>query len=212
MIISNSQTEFNPNWIELIKLDPVHPVDEKKGLLRRLGHDRLIYTLVVDGKPTAMLQIALKNKCPVTAKELWNKKEDTDFNYAVFYSVFRLPGVDNIKGSVRDLIIGAAQDLQRKYPGISKYITLSPIPSLRKSFKKNPLIDQVQEFIVTKKDPVARFHMMNGAVPWAYRPKADASQLRKDESWGWMVSYDYTPVLDQLSKPIVFDPIMQSIT
>ena len=207
MIISNIHANFDPKWIELIRLDPVHPVDEKKSLLRRLGHDRLIYALVIDNAPVAMLQIALKNQCPITAKELWNKKEDTDFNYAVFYSVFRLPGAENAKGSVKDLIFGTAQDLQKQYPGISKFITLSPIPSLRKSFKKNPNIQEVQEYITGKKDPVARFHMLNGAVPWAFRPKADPSSLRKEESWGWMVSYDYTPVLSKTPDPIQLAPL-----
>ena len=85
MVICNLQHEFDPTWIDLIKLDPVHPTDEKKSLMRRLGNDRLIYTLIIDGKPCAMLQVALKNKCPITANELWNKREDIDFNYAVFY-------------------------------------------------------------------------------------------------------------------------------
>lgn len=208
MIVSNNQAEFDPNWIDLIKTDPVHPVDEKKTLLRRLGNDRVIYALVMDGKPVAMLQVALTNQCPTTAKELWKKKEDTDFNYAVFYSVFRLPGAENAKGSVKELIMGAAQDLQKKYVGIAKYITLSPIPSLRKNFKTQPGIEQVSDHISSKKDPVARFHMMNGAVPWAFRPKADFSKLRRSESWGWMVSYDYTLLVVTVRDPIVADYIV----
>jgi hypothetical protein len=209
MVISNIQTEFNPAWIDLIKLDPVHPVDEKKGLLRRLGNDRMIYALTIDGTPVAMLQVALRDRCPLTAKELWNKKEDTDFRYAVFYSVFRLPG--NTSGSVRDLIFAAAADLRKRYVGISQYITLSPIPSLRKQFKKNPILEQVQEYILAKKDPVARFHMMNGASPWAYRPKADFSKLRRDESWGWMVSYDYTPLVNKIADPLSSQPIVLTL-
>ena len=49
--------------------------------------------------------------------------------------------------------------------------------------------------------------MMNGALPWAVRPKADSSKLRKEESWGWMVSYDYTPLLDQ--PTIKLHPILE---
>jgi hypothetical protein len=211
MVISNIQVEFDPSWIEFIKMDPVHPIDDKKTLMRRLGNDRLIYALIMDQKPVALIQVALTTQCPITAKELWNSKEDHDFNYAVFYSVFRLPGAENAKGSVRDLIFGAAKDLQKKYPGIAKYITLSPIPTLRKSFKKNPNIEQVQEYITAKKDPVARFHMMNGAIPWAYRPKADFTQLRRSESWGWMVSYDYTPIVNELTIPSNLNPILQPV-
>jgi malonyl-CoA decarboxylase len=211
MVISNIQGDFDPKWIDFIKLDPVHPVDDKKTLLRRLGHDRMIYTLVIDNKPVAMLQVALTNACPTTAKELWKNKEDLDFNYAVFYSVFRLPDAENAKGSVKDLIFGAASDLQKRYPAIAKFITLSPIPSLRKSFKKNPDIESVNEFVSSKKDPVARFHIMNGAVPWAIRPKADFSKLRRQESWGWMASYDYTPLLNNVTSPITSEPILTTL-
>ena len=207
MIISNVQPEFKTNWAELLRLDPVHPVDEKKDLLRRLGSDRLIYTMVYDDQPVAMLQVALTTTAPLTATELWNKKETEDsFLYAVFYSIFRLPGADNAKGNVSELIFGAANDLRKRYPSIGKFITLSPIPSLRKNFAKKPDIDHVQEYIVAKKDPVARFHIKNGALPWAVRPRADLSKLRRNESWGWMVSYDYTPLLSKLTEPEAIAP------
>ena len=206
MILSNLQPEFQTEWIELLRADPVHPVDEKKDLLRRLGSDRIIYTMLDQGVPAAMLQVALTINAPLTAKELWDKKEqDGPFNYAVFYSVFRLPGAEGIKGGVKDLIFGAANDLQHRYPELVKFITLSPIPSLRKSLKRKPGIEEVQQFIVDKKDPVARFHMSNGALPWAIRPGADFSKLRRNESWGVMASYDYTPLLitDQATESVM---------
>jgi malonyl-CoA decarboxylase len=202
MIISNLQPEFETSWVELLRQDPVHPVDDRKDLIRRLGTDRIIYAMVMDNKPVAMLQVALTQTAPLTATELWNKKEqDSPFLYAVFYSIFRLSNAENAKGNVADLIFGAANDLITCYPDIVKYITLSPIPSLRKNFNKKPDIEQIQEFIANKKDPVARFHMKNGAVPWAVRPKADYSKLRRTESWGWMVSYDYTPLVNKIINP-----------
>lgn len=209
MIVCNLQPEFETHWAELLRLDPVHPVDEKKDLLRRLGSDRVIYTLIHENRPVAMLQVALTTTAPLTATELWNKKEqEGDFIYAVFYSVFRLPETESIKGNVADLIFGAANDLQQRYPTLGKFITLSPIPSLRKGFTKKPEFEQVQEYIVNKKDPVARFHMKNGALPWAVRPKADFSKLRRNESWGWMVSYDYTPLLNKTTDPVAVDYIV----
>ena len=207
MIISNVQPEFDTAWAELIKLDPVHPVDDKKDLVRRFGTDRIIYALVADGQPAAMLQVALTTTAPLTATELWHKKEhEGPFLYAVFYSVFRLPSGDSVKGSVKDLIFGAANDLQKRYPDIGKFITLSPIPSLRKNYKKKPEFEEVQQYVVNKKDPVARFHMSNGALPWAIRPKADYSKLRRSESWGYMVSYDYTPLLNKETEPSTLAP------
>lgn len=207
MIISNVQPEFETSWIDLLKQDPVHPVSEKKDLLRRLGSDRIIYAMVIDGKPVAMLQVALTTSAPLTATELWHKKEqEGPFLYAVFYSVFRLADADNAKGNVSDIIFGAANDLHERFPDIGKFITLSPIPSLRKSFSKKPEFETVQEYIVNKKDPVARFHMKNGATPWAVRPKADSSTLRRSESWGWMVSYDYTPLISKTTDPVAIAP------
>lgn len=206
MILSNLQPEFQTEWIEMLRADPVHPIDDKKCLLRRLGSDRIIYTMLDQGVPAAMLQVALRINAPLTAKELWDEKEqDGPFNYAVFYSVFRLPGADGIKGGVKDLIFGAADDLQQRFPELVKFITLSPIPNLRKNFKKKPGMEEVQQFIVDKRDPVARFHMSNGALPWAVRPGADFSKLRRSESWGWMASYDYTPLLttDQVPSSVV---------
>ena len=208
MIISNLQPEFQTEWAELLRLDPVHPVDEKKNLVRRFGHDRVIYAMMDQGVPAAMIQVALTGEAPLTAKQLWNKKEhEGPYSYAVFYSVFRLPGAEGVKGGVKELIFGAANDLQQRFPELIKFITLSPIPSLRKNFKKNPGIEQVQEHIVNKRDPVARFHMSNGALPWAVRPKADLSVLRKEESWGWMASYDYTPMLVNNLEPVAALPI-----
>jgi malonyl-CoA decarboxylase len=212
MIISNLQPEFETSWVELLRQDPVHPVDDRKGLLRRLGTDRIIYAMVMDNKPVALLQVALTTSAPATATELWNKKEqESPFLYAVFYSIFRLPGSEQVKGNVADLIFEAANDLQRRHPDIVKYITLSPIPSLRKNFSKNPDIEQVQEYIANKKDPVARFHMKNGALPWAVRPKADYSKLRRSESWGWMISYDYTPLLNNVIEPTVVHPTVVTL-
>jgi malonyl-CoA decarboxylase len=212
MIISNINPKFNPQWIELLRLDPVHPIDDNKTLIRRLGSDRLIYVMIADNNPAAFLQVALTNTAPLTARELWNKKEQEEpFNYAVFYSVFRLPENNNVKGGVKELIFSAANDLKNLYPGIDKYITLSPIPSLRKNFSKKPEMETVQEFIVNKKDPVARFHIANGALPWAVRPKADFSKLRRSESWGWMVSYDYTPLISNIAEPVALAPILQSL-
>lgn len=207
IVVSNIQPEFDTTWIDLLKQDPVHPVSEKKDLLRRFGSDRIIYALVHEGKPIAMLQVALTTSAPLTATELWNKREqEGPFLYAVFYSVFRLAGTEQVKGGVSEIIFAAANDLHDRFPEIGKFITLSPIPSLRRGFKKRPEFEQVQEYIVTKKDPVARFHMKNGALPWAVRPKADFSTLRRSESWGYMVSYDYTPLLNKTQEPTAVEP------
>jgi malonyl-CoA decarboxylase len=212
MIISNINPKFEPSWAELLRLDPVHPVDDQKTLIRRLGSDRLIYAMLAEGTPVAMLQVALTTTAPLTAKELWNKKEQTDpFNYAVFYSVFRLPNGDAVKGGVKELIFAAANDLRNLYPGLTKFITLSPIPNLRKSFDKKPDLETVQEFIVAKKDPVARFHIANGALPWAVRPGADFSKLRRNESWGYMVSYDYTPLVIKEVEPLNVSPTLVTL-
>jgi hypothetical protein len=53
--------------------------------------------------------------------------------------------------------------------------------------------------------------MKNGALPWAVRPKADYSKLRRNESWGWMISYDYTPLLNTVIEPTVVHPTVVTL-
>lgn len=72
---------------------------------------------------------------------------------------------------------------------------MSPIPNLTAHFNEPPTVDAVVEFLKAQGDPVARFHLANGAKVLRAIPNADLSEKRKAQSFGLMVNYDYTPNL-----------------
>ena len=107
---------------------------------------------------------------------------------AMFYTVFRLPGA--AAGVGVDIIQEALRYCRGE--GINQLYTLSPVPSLRKYFNDVPTEEQIREFIETRKDPVARFHLGNGARLQSVNFDADRSSKRLEESWGSMVNYNYS--------------------
>lgn len=195
MIISNKNENFNQSWLELLKHDPVHPVDEIKTINRRIKDDRLLFVMLHEDQPQAFLQIALCKEAPTSADQLWNNDVETDTpSYAVFYSIFRMPNSENVKGATRELIFYAVEEIKKLFQSVDHFITLSPIPSLTKH-QIDMTNESIWNFINSSKDPVAKFHISNGAKPWTLWPNADRSKLRQTESNGWMISYDYSPMV-----------------
>ena len=107
---------------------------------------------------------------------------------AMFYTIFRLP--DALFGVGQRALAEAVNHFSAQ--GVKNFYTLSPIPSLRKHFASPPTEEQVREFIQKRMDPVAKFHLGNGASLHAVNFDADSSEIRQEESWGIMVNYKYT--------------------
>jgi hypothetical protein len=190
-IISNRDPEFKTEWLENLKHDPVHPIDPNKPLERRIAEDRLVYVMLLDGQPVAMIQVALCDVLPGTIDQIFkNPVLQTEPKCAVFYSVFKLPDQPNLQGLAEKLVYGAASAVHDAYNTIHRFVTFSPIPTLVKNLtefdEKN-----VWDFITSRKDPVTKFHTKNGAEPVQIWPNADSSDVRVKESAGWMVSYEY---------------------
>ena len=77
-------------------------------------------------------------------------------------------------------------------PNINTFATLSPIPTLTNKFDIEPEdIDAVNDWLSQRKDPVARFHLRNGAKLHRVNRSADKSNLRMKQSHGIMVNYQY---------------------
>ena len=189
MIISNHKQEFKTEWRDLINFDPVQPPSQLRTIARRFEPDRRVFVLVDGTEPQAVLQVALTSKIPSTVAELWEPNAEVP-KVAIFYSVYKLPQVTYLGTKVRDLILGAAQELKSEFPDLLNFITFSPIPSLTKKLTA-PDSAKIQELLLNAQDPVARFHMHNGATLYAIWPNADEQDLRQSESWGWMASYKY---------------------
>ena len=111
------------------------------------------------------------------------------------------------------LIKQVASDLARDLPGLSTFVTLSPIPGLNRWLEtsKYAVDDSSQDqalaahyLLEAKKtdgtpfDPVARFHLGNGAKVHAVHAMADTSDNGLKQSNGTMVNYLYD--LSQISQ------------
>lgn len=191
-VVCNTDQEFDQAWLNLLDQDPVHPIDDFKNLERRSQSDRLVYIMTVDGTPAAAIQVALTRELPSSAVLLWKNNIETEpFEYAIFYSVFRLATAPSHVRLGGDLIFAAANDIKNKIETIKRFVTLSPIPALSKNVEATADREKVWEFVVTRQDPVAKFHTRNGASPLQVWPEADPTPNRQAESYGWMASYEY---------------------
>jgi hypothetical protein len=76
--------------------------------------------------------------------------------------------------------------------------TISPIPSLAKAIARSPdkeiLMESARKHIAERRDPVAKFHIGNGASLFRINWNADDSERRQAESFGMMANYDYNAV------------------
>jgi len=190
-IYSNRDPDFKMEWLDNLKYDPVHPINSEKPLERRVADDRLVFVMLLDDQPVAMIQAALCKSIPETIDHIFkNPVLDVTPDVAVFYSVFKLPDQPNLQGLAEKLVYGAAKAIHTAYSTIERFVTLSPIPTLTKNiteFSENTVWD----YINSRKDPVTKFHTRNGAEPVRIWPNADSSDVRVKESGGWMVSYEY---------------------
>jgi len=183
MLLRFGDPDFNQDWLALLEKDPVHP---HISVNDRTHDGRTVFALERDGIPSAMICAKLSAKINQTIADILTP--DTEQLVAMFYTVFRLPGA---AGGVGCDIINEVLDYC-KSKGVKEFYTLSPIPSLTKHFVSVPTESEVVEYLESKKDPVARFHLGNGAKIYAINFDADASEIRQNESWGIMVNYNYT--------------------
>jgi len=91
------------------------------------------------------------------------------------------------------LIREAAAWMRENMKQIKNFVTMSPIPNLSAHFTEPPSMEVLIEFLRNQRDPVARFHIRNGAKVLRTIPNADNSERRLQQSYGHMVNYDYTP-------------------
>lgn len=113
------------------------------------------------------------------------------------------------------MIKQVASDLSLEFEGLKTFITLSPIPGLVKWWQKShpsrnsddeaDLRSLAAHYLINEKldnnlplDPVARFHLGNGAIVEKVHANADSSENGKLQSWGCMVNYLYD--LEQVTK------------
>ncbi|MFT5113848.1 MAG: malonyl-CoA decarboxylase [Parasphingorhabdus sp.] len=220
---------------KIIQYEAVHEIHGFEDLRQRVAaEDRRLYAYFHPSLPTEpliFLEVALMDSIPSAIGPILDASrkplEPSATNTAVFYSISNCQqGLHRISfGNL--LIKQVVMELQREFPHLDQFVTLSPVPGFRQwatSNIRSPgdnvpekvvglLRDQMQRdipddgelskllaFYLAKEkrasngatDPVAHFHLGNGASLHRINTKADNSKHAQDSAWGFMVNYLYT--------------------
>ncbi len=146
--------------------------------------------------------------------------DPNDASVAVFYSISNCQkGLRGISFG-NFLIKQVVAELQRELPGLQTFATLSPVPGLRKWAEAGDvdLLSEADQAVIasddgptpeiaarlaaryltrarrsqgTAHDPVAHFHLGNGAELHRVHAGADLSENGQNNAWGVMVNYLY---------------------
>ena len=201
---------------KIIRYEAVHEIGSWADLRRRLQPtDRRCFAFfhpAMPDEPLIFVEVALTDGIPGSVQTLLAEdrvplaaeKADT----AVFYSISNCQaGLAGISFG-NSLIKQVAADLSLTLPGIRTFVTLSPIPGLTDWLAAEGLPHDPQDdermralaalYLLTAKsgngaprDPVARFHLGNGARVQHVHARADTSAKGMAQSGGVMVNYLY---------------------
>ncbi len=206
---------------KIIAYEAVHAIDSWEDLRRRLKPaDRRCFGFFhpsMADEPLIFVEVALINGIPGSVQALLSDEREIlraeDADTAVFYSISNCQaGLAGISFG-NSLIKQVVSDLSVALPGLSTFVTLSPIPGLNRWLEDNDLTlpEKAAEqaiaahYLLEAKrpdgmpyDPVARFHLGNGAMVHAVHAGADTSENGLKQSNGAMVNYLYD--LPQISQ------------
>ncbi len=228
---------------KIIRYEAVHAIDSWEDLRRRLAPpDRRCFAFfhpqMVD-EPLIFVEVALTSEIPDAIDSLLTETRDITepaaATTAVFYSISNCqPGLRGISfGSF--LIKQVAEEMRRQLPGLTCFVTLSPVPgfaawlareraapasvfvtdamretlgildepgwhedALRAERLRGPLLSLAAAYFLSARsaggrmiDPVARFHLGNGARLERLDWLADPSPKGLAQAHGLMVNYLY---------------------
>lgn len=242
---------------KIVQYEAVHEIRSWKDLKNRLGSDRRCYAFFhprMPQEPLIFVEIALLDALADNVQKLLDENapaaDAERADTAIFYSISATQ--DGLRGVSfgNFLLKRVVDDLQRDFPRLKTFATLSPIPGLVKWAAKNakeivatfgeeewkrltaagiegpespllaqvlagdaewagnpalaralrdPLLKATAAYLLEAKrdklplDPVARFHLGNGARVERLNWLADTSAKGLGQSWGVMVNYLYDP-------------------
>ncbi|MDO5758323.1 MAG: malonyl-CoA decarboxylase [Rhodobacterales bacterium] len=198
---------------KIIAYEAVHAIDSWDDLRRRVQpDDRRCFAFfhpAMPDEPLIFVEVALTRGIPGAVQPLLAKgREELKpelADTAVFYSISNCQsGLAGISFG-NSLIKQVAADLASELPGLARFVTLSPIPGLMEWVREagitawqGDLAPLAAHYLLnvkrpngTPRDPVARFHLGNGAMVHALHEDADLSQKGRAGSGGVMVNYLY---------------------
>ena len=123
--------DLSNKLLEFIKDDPVRPEISTEF---RVSDGRMVAALVDEDKPDAMVCVSFHDYVPSSVEGL---KQTTQVpTTAVFYTIWSYKS-----GKGQQLLIEAVKGIQKEYPSVTRFVTLSP-----------------------KTELARRFHLKNGAI------------------------------------------------
>ena len=207
---------------KIIAYEAVHEINSWSDLRARLEpEDRRCFAFfhpLLPNEPLIFVEVALTNNMPKTIDEVIKidrtVTDHEDINTAVFYSISSCQdGLSGISFG-NFLIKEVAHKLKQKNEGLERFVTLSPAPGFTKWLKERSVDEDINEDSLLNQaliyllntdredefpnDPVARFHLGNGASLERVNLNADLSLKGVNQSKGMMVNYLYD--LDSLEE------------
>ena len=198
---------------KIIAYEAVHEITSWSDLRARLEPaDRRCFAFFhpsMPDEPLIFVEVAFVKGLPNSIQAILSDSRTVlavdEADTATFYSISNCQaGLAGISFG-NSLIKQVAAELHRDYKGLKTFVTLSPIPSYSKWAIENGVSadekTQLQSaaYYLTKAkgrmnapyDPVARFHLGNGASVHAVHANADISPKGMQQSAGMMVNYLY---------------------
>ena len=207
---------------KIIAYEAVHEINSWGDLRARLApEDRRCFAFfhpLIPNEPLIFVEVALSNNMPESINEVIKIDRsitlDQDINTAVFYSISNCQeGLSGISFG-NFLIKNVAHQLKQEIEGLNRFTTLSPAPGFTKWLSENSIDENINEDALLKealiylmdskredgfpKDPVAKFHLGNGAILERVNLNSDLSAKGIKQSKGVMVNYLYD--LDALEQ------------
>ncbi len=199
---------------KLIAYEAVHEIRGFPDIKRRLERDRRCFAFfhpALQDEPLIFVEVAFVNELPAEVGPILSMEsavgDPRRARCAVFYSITSCqPGLKGVSFG-NFLIKQVASDLHAELPNLKLFATLSPVPGLRAWVKRRigdidigqrEQIEALAAWYLTREwedghvlDPVARFHLGNGARLERLNWNADASARGLAQSFGLMVNYVY---------------------
>ena len=219
---------------KIMQYEAVHDISDWEDLQNRVAaDDRRLYAFfhpALPDEPLIFIEVALMDDTPNSIMPILDTSvkpiDPFSATTAVFYSISNCQmGLKSVSfGSF--LIKQVVTEIEKEFKQIKHFVTLSPVPGLKKwsnkinlledkdlpeniindisecckDNKPNPLVlNRLTYYYLTQVkrkngqaiNPVAHFHLGNGASLYKIHADANVNQSALDDSWGVMVNYLY---------------------
>ena len=201
---------------KIIRYEAVHAIASWDDLRRRVGpEDRRCFAFfhpAMPDEPLIFVEVALTKGIANSVQTLLSEERTPiaphEADTAIFYSISNCQaGLAGISFG-NSLIKQVVNDLAAELPGVRTFATLSPMPLFSRWMKEQSLevrnlpvpqlLAAAAHYLTSARradghhyDPVARFHLGNGALVHAVHAEADLSARGQKESCSVMTNYLY---------------------